>query len=214
MYVAYAGPVLPSGTAVSHSPRRNTVALQDRAVDDSGYIRETMASATSFTALSGLGFVIVGVGALLTDTFGQSFDQPLQRVALWTADAAVSAAIGFATTAMKARAAGHPVLTGPFRKFSLSFAPAILAGALLTFALVRRDELSLLPPLWLLLYGAGLVAGGAFSVRIVPIMGAGFLALGTLAALGPVEWGRWLMLAGFAGLHIAFGVAIARRYGG
>jgi hypothetical protein len=106
------------------------------------------------------------------------------------------------------------LLTGPFRKFALSFAPAILAGALLTLALVRRDQLSLLPALWLLLYGAGLIAGGAFSVRIVPIMGASFLALGVLAAVGPIDWGRWLMLAGFAGLHIGFGAVIARRYGG
>ncbi len=183
-------------------------------MDDLRYIRETMARASSFTAISGLGFVIVGLGALLTSALAPPLDHSLGWVGTWIVDAAFSLCVGLASTAVKARKAQQPLLTGPFRKFALSFAPAIAAGALLTPPLVQGDRAALLPALWLLAYGAGLVAGGAFSVRVVPVMGAAFMALGTLAALGPVEWGPWLMIAGFGVLHITFGLVILRRYGG
>ena len=62
--------------------------------------------------------------------------------------------------------------------------------------------------------GAGVVTGGALSVRIVPLMGLCFMALGVVAFAAPVEWGNWFMAAGFGGLQIGFGIVIARNYGG
>ena len=71
-----------------------------------------------------------------------------------------------------------------------------------------------LPGCWLLLYGAAAATGGAFSVRIVPILGLCFMALGVVAFAVPAAWGHWFMAAGFGGLHIGFGLVIARKYGG
>ena len=191
-----------------------TVALQDRALQDLRFIRETMASAGSFTALSGLGFVAVGAGALVTGIGALGLDAPRERVLLWLGDALASVLLGLGSTAWKARRAGQPLVSGPFRKFAFSFGPAIAAGAVLTLAMLLEDSLRYLPALWLLLYGAGLMAGGAFSVRIVPAMGACFLVLGAVAALAPPAWGEPLLIAGFAGLHLGFGTVIARRCGG
>jgi len=58
------------------------------------------------------------------------------------------------------------------------------------------------------------VTGGAFSVRIVPFMGLCFMALGSVSLFAPPAWENAFLMAGFGGLHIAFGAVIARRHGG
>ncbi|MBS0396875.1 MAG: hypothetical protein JSR54_19795, partial [Proteobacteria bacterium] len=108
------------------------VALEDRARDDLRFIRQAMDRAGSFTALSGLGFVLVGLGALVAGLYATTLDDPRDRAGVWLWDAALSMLVGLATTARKARRAGQPLWSGPFRKFLLSFGPAVAAGGLLT----------------------------------------------------------------------------------
>jgi len=92
--------------------------------------------------------------------------------------------------------------------------PPLVAGAVLTGALLRVGLMDLLPGTWLLLYGTSVVTGGSYSVRPVPIMGGAFMLAGVCALLTPATWGDAWMALGFGGLHIVFGIVIWRKHGG
>ena len=190
------------------------------AFDDLRFIRQTMESAAWFTAVPGWGQVAIGASALLAAwlaarvavTSGASA-QP-NWLYIWIGEAVVALTVGLGTMIAKSRRAGMPLLSGPGRKFFYAFVPPLAVGALLTVALWRAGMMPLLPGNWLLLYGTAVVTGGAFSVRIVPVMGVCFMALGAAALFVPLAIGNALMAAGFGGLHIIFGIIIARRHGG
>lgn len=189
-------------------------ALHDRAMDNLRFIRETMERASEFTAVPGWGGVLMGLTALAAAVVAQL--QPTMNLwlATWVGEALLALLIGGWTIDSKARRAETPVMSGPGRKFALSYSPPILVGVLLTIALYRGGMWRELPGTWLLLYGTGVVTGGAFSVKIVPVMGLCFMLLGAVALFAPAAWANYLMAAGFGGLHIIFGIIIARRHGG
>jgi hypothetical protein len=182
-------------------------------MDNLSFIRETMERATAFTAVPGWGGVAMGGIALIAAGLGWR-EPPEAWLLIWVGAAFAALLVGGWSMVRKASRAGTTVFSYSGRRFVLSYVPPILVGALLTLVLVRAGLYAALPGTWLLLYGTGVVTGGAFSVRVVPLMGICFMALGTVALFGPAEWGSALMAAGFGGLHIAFGLIIARRYGG
>ncbi len=190
------------------------VALDLRAMDNLRYIRETMEGAASFTAVPGWGGVLIGCTAIAASVIASRQPTAELWLATWVISAAISALIGSAAMVRKARRADTSILSRPSRKFVLSLSPPLVAGALLTFALYHAGATAVLPGLWLILYGAGVVTGGAFSVRVVPAMGVAFMLLGTAALFSPAAWGNVFMAAGFGGLHLIFGAMIAWRHGG
>ncbi len=188
--------------------------LHTRALDHLRVIRETMERAGSFTAVPGRGGIAMGVTALVAAAVAGRQSTRTAWLATWVGAAAVALLIGVWTMAQKARAVETPLLRGPGRKFALSLCPPLLVGAILTVVFYRAGLIEGLPGMWLLLYGTGVVTGGAFSVRIVPAMGLCLMGLGVLALFAPASWGNWFLAAGFGGLQVIFGVLIARRYGG
>jgi len=197
----------------SAAPDRTPAALHERALADLQFIRRTMEGAAAFTTLSGAGLVAIGVSALAAGLLAGSTPGPVWLL-IWVADAALGLLAGVLTTLWKTRRAQLPMLSGPLRKFGLALAAPSLAGAVLTLALAQHGAYPLLPAVWLLLYGSGLLAGGTFSIRLVPVMGACFMALGVAAALAPAALGSAAMVAGFGGLHIVFGALVVRGHGG
>jgi hypothetical protein len=194
---------------------RATAPLENgAALDDLRFIRETLENSTAFTAVPGWGMVamalIAGVAAGVAWR-QHGFDN---WCVVWMVAAVVALSTALLTMHRKATRAGIPLFTGPGRKFFLNFLPPLMVGALLTMVLYRAGAVRTIPGMWMLLYGTGVVSGGAFSVRIVPAMGFCFMGMGALALLAPVAWTNWFMIAAFSGLHLAFGLAIARKHGG
>jgi hypothetical protein len=183
-------------------------------MDNLRFIRETMEGAAYFTDLSGLGTLAVGITALATAWIARGQTSFAGWLVAWLIDAVVAVAILAGTSVWKARQTRTDLFTLPVRRFVLALFPPLFAGALLTLVLVWQSSLAVLPGLWLLLYGTGVVTGGALSDRIVPVMGIAFMVVGAAALLAPAAWGNAFMAAGFGGLHVLFGILITRRHGG
>ncbi len=193
-------------------PEKNT--LHGRAMENLKFIRETMERASSFTAVPGWGGVVVGITALIAALIASRINDEHEWMYVWACELPLALLIGGIAMKRKASAAQVKLLSAPGRKFTLSLTPPLVAGALMSIALAHVEAYDVLPGLWLLLYGTGVVTGGAFSAKVVPVMGLGFMGIGAIALFAPVVWGNLLMAAGFGGLHIIFGIIIARRYGG
>lgn len=183
-------------------------------MDNLRYIRETMERSASFTHVSGIGGVLMGTVAIGAATVARSTTTLESWLTVWLSAAVVSLAAAILFMARKSRAAGMSLLTGSGRKFTWNVIPPLVAGAVLTVALVRIGSIDLLPGLWLMLYGTSVVTGGSYSVRPVPVMGVAFMVAGVAALLTPAAWGNAWMAAGFGGLHIIFGIVIWRKHGG
>jgi hypothetical protein len=183
-------------------------------MDNLRYIRGMMEAAGTFTAVSGWGQVVIGLTAVGAALVAARQSSSWNWIATWLAEAGIAAGISVASLAIKAHLANVPLVTGPMRKLVLTFSPAMIAGAVLTAVLAQHNAFAFLPGTWMLLYGAAVVSGGTYSVRSVPVMGAAFMALGTVALFAPASWTTALMIASFGGLHAAFGIWIARRHGG
>lgn len=208
------------------APTPQPPALHDRAIQDLSFIRRTMAGAASFTDVPGRGLVGLGIMACVAAVLAARQPTPESWLAVWLVTAVVGGLVGGAAMLHKMRrrigTADRFQLSAPARKFLLGYWPAIVAGAILTLALVDppapgvAPELTerLLPGLWLLLYGVGVTTAGAHSLRAVPLMGITFISLGAVTLLAPAADGDLMMALGFGVVHIGFGVHIARRHGG
>ncbi|HTR97104.1 MAG TPA: hypothetical protein VMH61_04315 [Candidatus Acidoferrales bacterium] len=202
-----------------HDPHRRSdppppLQLHAHAEADLRWIRTAIERAGAFTSISGWGQVAVGVTALLAAALAPTDCTRDRWVAIWLGEALVAAAISVWSAAIKSQRLGVPLFGAPAQRFTLAFATPAAAGAVLTAALVRAHAHPLLAGTWLLLYGAAVASGGAFSVGSVPAMGACFMALGTAAALTPPAWANAWLALGFGLTHLGFGFWIARRHGG
>jgi hypothetical protein len=182
-------------------------------LEDLRFIRATLERSGAFTAVPGWGQVILGVTALASAPIAARQTTPFAWIAIWLIEAGLAVAIASVAMNYKSQRLGVALISGPARKFALGFLPPLAAGAIVTLLLYRAGMTATLPGIWALIYGAAVITGGVFSVPLVPVMGACFMAAGALELLFPAA-GNYAMAATFGGLHILFGYLIARKHGG
>ncbi len=188
--------------------------ISNRARDDLTYIRSAMERSSTFTAVPGAGGVVTGVIGLIAAVVGARQPTGERWLATWLGAASMGVVIELAAMTWKARRAGIALTGRNTRRFALGTAAPLVAGAALTYDLWLMRDFSVMAPAWLLLYGVGVLTGGRFSVPVVRVLGACFMAVGIAAALTLPEWRDVWLGIGFGGLHVGFGTYIARHHGG
>jgi hypothetical protein len=194
--------------------RLSATPIESKAARDLELIRDAMERSTRFTAVPGWGGIGMGVVALIAWGLGTLGEAPGDWVLCWLAAAPVAILVGVIAMLRKAGRENVSLGGAAGRRFGLGLLPPLLLGAVLTAAVWPLGAWTLLPGVWLMSYGAGVLAGGTHSVRVVPVMGVCFMALGAVALFSTPRVGHALLATGFGGLHIAFGWWILRRYGG
>lgn len=187
--------------------------LHEHAADSLAFIRRTMARSATFTAVPGNGGMAMGAMGLLAAVVASRMATADAWLTVWLLAAVGAVGIGLSTMHGKARRHGVAIWSAAGRRFAQGFVPAVAAGAIVTATLVRADAFDLLPAVWLLLYGAGILAGATASVPILTWLGIALMGLGAAASLVGRFGDLWLA-AGFGGLHIIFGFIIASKHGG
>src|SRR6266536_1306748 len=178
------------------------------------FIRRTMERSSTFTAVPGLGGAGMGAVGLVAAIVAASQSTSQRWLIVWLLAAAIALSTGVIAMLRKAARLGAPLAGAVGRRFAISLAAPLVAGAALTWGVWRHDDGALMPAVWLLLYGTGVLAGGIFSVAAVRLLGVALMALGVAALATPPAWGDVWLGVGFGGLQLAFGLYIARHHGG
>jgi len=197
----------PSGPA-------EVASVTDHAAESLAFIRHAMERGSTFSAVPGIGGALmggIGLGAAVVAAIQPTAERWL---AVWLSAAVLALIVGVLAMRRKAARLGAALAGAPARRFALSLSAPLIGGAALTVGLWMHGVWALMPPVWLLLYGAGVLTGGAFSVAPMRLLGMCFMGLGMAAIVTPPSWGNvWLGL-GFGALQVGFGIYIARRHGG
>ena len=188
-------------------------ALHERAQDNLHFIRNSMERASSFTGVSGKSYCLAGITVLLATAVAQQQSNPAAWLAVWMVELALSAIIIVWMTMRKAHAQGGSLWSSNWRKLLAAFAPAMVVGGVLTVSFALQDAYGWLPGIWLSLYGAAVMTAGAYSVAIIPVMGALLLLCGSIVLLLHVEASLLFGLI-MGSVHLVFGLLIWRSHGG
>jgi hypothetical protein len=197
---------------VSSSRSDNTVAIDSHALGTLNYIRASIDAAGAFAVpgIAGIAMGVAGVAATLIASL-PAFSR--YWLAIWLLAAMGASAIGVLLVA-RHPPRGFVLYRGPARKFVLSLCPALLAGAVLTGVFWQLGLTSLIPGMWLLLYGCAVLSASlmtsAAMMRLIVLMGALFVVYGLVAFQLPPRWHNLTLGVGFGALHLVFGILIGR----
>ncbi len=190
--------------------------MQSRAEENLKFIRDTIEAAASFTSISGIGLIftgLIGLTAAWLDLTTNQSPAAAPSLTIWMVALLIATSGSITCTLYKARQQGTTLLSASGRKLLYAFTPTMLVGGIITYFVAVAELTSLLPGIWLSLYGAAVMTAGAHSVAMIKAVGACFIVLGIGAFLLPV-YSALMLALGFGGLHLAAGYLIWKYYGG
>lgn len=193
---------------------KQPVNIGDRAVDNLQFIRETMERSAVFTSVPGYGGILMGATAIVAAYIAHSQSSIRDWLTVWLLEAILAFFIGLLAMWQKTKLSKTSLFSAPAKKLLMNSLPPMLCGVFITLGLWRFGHFEAMIPTWILCYGAAVVCGGAFSVKVVPVMGWCFIVLGAIAFFLPANTGQIMMAASFGVLHIVFGAIIGRKFGG
>jgi len=193
---------------------RQPRSVSSQAADNLTFIRSTMERSSMFTAVPGVGGVVMGIIGLIAAVVGARQPTADRWLGTWLAAASVAVIVELVAMTMKAHRGGMMLTGTNARRFALGMAAPLAAGAAITYELWTVRDFTVMVPVWLLLYGAAVLTGGMFAVPVVRTIGVCFMAAGIAAIVTPSAWSNIWLAVGFGGLHVGFGVYIARNHGG
>src|SRR5688500_19311913 len=134
----------------------------------------------------------MGTVALVAASLGAREQDDWRWLPIWLAAAVIAVPLGVVAMRWKASRYGIALWSAAGRRFAQGFVPAVFAGGILSAALATSGRFDLVPATWLLLYGAGVLAGSTASVPVLAGLGAAFMAPGVAALLpGTAGRDRW-----------------------
>jgi hypothetical protein len=204
----------PNATNATYSVHSEApAAIESRALGTLDYIRATIESSSSLDVPGMAGIVMGSIGVLAAIVVSLSRWAP-HWLAIWLAAAAVAFVLGGTLVARQITSRGRTRYLGPARKFLLCLCPSLVAGAVLTVVFATSGMTGFIPGTWLLLYGCAVLSASTVTAagiaRLICIMGALFIALGSMAFALPAAAHTALLGLGFGALHILFGILIGR----
>lgn len=204
----------PSATSATYSVNPEPpIAIESRALGTLDYIRASIDSSSSLDVPGMAGIVMGSIGILATIVVSRPRWTP-HWLSIWLTAAALAFVLGGVLVARQITSRGRTRYLGPARKFLLCVCPSLIAGAVLTTVFVASGMTGFIPGMWLLLYGCAVLSASTVTVagvaRLLCIMGASFVALGSMAFALPAAMHTALLGLGFGVLHILFGILIGR----
>jgi hypothetical protein len=190
-----------------------SIDIREQASDNLHFIRSAMARAGA-SSVSGAGTMAMGLVALSAMSLAATATDPADELLVWIGAAPAALAAGTLGSWLKARRNGLLLFGDPGRRFLLCLIPTLLIGVVITLVLWQTDEMPLLPGLWMMLYGAGVLSAGTYAVPPVMHMGVAFLLAGLVTLVAPPLWSNVLLGAAFGAVHLGFGHQVYRHHGG
>ncbi|HTV95321.1 MAG TPA: hypothetical protein VME42_04945 [Steroidobacteraceae bacterium] len=189
------------------------IPIETRALGTLAYIRRSIDASASM-AVPGMAGVVMGAIGMLAAILASMPHWASFWLLIWASAGGIAFLVGGALMAREAAQSGHARYLGPVRKFILCLCPALLAGAVLSVVLWHAHMDGLLPGTWLLLYGCAVLSASTVTVastmRLLCIMGALFVALGSCAFVLPAGSHTAMLGLGFGVLHVVFGLLVGR----